>query len=340
MASRTIGLLVGAALLAQGFMSLRADTLAAEMLPGEGKTVQPISTGRADQNFQNFVVQIGLEQLGYTVKLPLEAQYPAMHLALGQGDADYASVHWDPLHESYFNKAGGDDTLVRLGSLVEGAIQGYLVDKKTADANGLTNLDQFKNPESAKLFDTDGDGKANLTGCNPGWGCERVIEHQLDAFGLRDQVNHNQGEYFALMADTITRYKEGQPILFYTWTPLWVTAVLKPGQDVTWLDVPFSSLPDVGRNADTGLPDGHNTGFNVNTIRVLANKKFIEENPAAKRFFELAKLPIGDVNAAILKVYEGEKSLDDTRRHAEEWIANHQVEFDDWIQQAKKAAAQ
>ncbi|OLT68771.1 hypothetical protein BI334_30540 [Moorena producens 3L] len=32
--------------------------------------------------------------------------------------------------------------------------------------------EQLKNPKIAKLFDSDGDGKANLTGCNPGWGME------------------------------------------------------------------------------------------------------------------------------------------------------------------------
>ncbi len=39
------------------------------------------------------------------------------------------------------------------------------------------------------FFDTNGNGKANLTGCNAGWGCEKVIEYQLDAYGLRDTVN-------------------------------------------------------------------------------------------------------------------------------------------------------
>jgi ABC-type proline/glycine betaine transport system substrate-binding protein len=45
------------------------------------------------------------------------------------------------------------------------------------------------------------------------------------------------------MADTITRYKAGKPILYYTWTPYWVSNVLKPGKDVVWLQVPFSACP-------------------------------------------------------------------------------------------------
>ena len=58
------------------------------------------------------------------------------------------------------------------GYLVNGAAQGYLIDKKTADQYKITNIAQLKDPKIAKLFDTNGDGKADLTGCNPGWGCE------------------------------------------------------------------------------------------------------------------------------------------------------------------------
>ncbi len=57
-----------------------------------------------------------------------------------------------------------------------------------------------------------------------------------------------------MMADTITRYKEGKPILYYTWTPYWISDVLKPGRDVVWL-APFSSMPN-GEKTDTTLPNG------------------------------------------------------------------------------------
>ncbi len=67
-----------------------------------------------------------------------------------------------------------------------------------------------------------------------------MINHQIDAYGLSKTVTHNQGNYAAMMADTIARYKEGKPVLHYTWTPYWVSDVLKPGKDVVWLQVPFS----------------------------------------------------------------------------------------------------
>lgn len=303
-------------------------------LPGDGITVQPMTTGRADHYFQHFVVQIGLENLGYTFNEHLEAQFPAIHLSIAQGDADYTAVHWNPLHAPFYDNSGGEAVMTRVGTMIDDAAQGYLIDKATADAYGITNLSQISDPKIAKLFDSDGDGKANLTGCNPGWGCERVIEHQLDAFGLRDKVNHNQGSYFALMADTMTRYNAGTPILYYTWLPLWVSSNLKPGIDVVWLDVPFSSLPDGNDDVDTSTPDGRNPGFQVNSIGILANNEFLSANPAANRFFELVEIPIDDVNAAILRQHDGEDSVAQIRSHAEEWVAANQNVFDGWIKEA------
>lgn len=331
-AKKTLGV---AAVLAMTTGALATPALAG---PGDGISVQPIATGRADQYFQNFIVQIGLEQLGYDVQEHLEAQYPAMHLAIGQGDADYAATHWDPLHLKFFERAGGDDTMTRLGQMISGAAQGYLIDKATADKHGITNLGQLKDPEIAALFDSDSDGKANLSGCNPGWGCEAVIEHQLDAFDLRDTVAHDQGEYFALIADTSARFDAGEPILYYTWTPLWVSSVMVPGTDTMWLDVPFSALPGDRTDVNTSTSDGHNRGFEINTIRILANNEFLAENPAAGKFFELLSIPIGDVNAAVLKQRNGEDKIAQIRGHAEEWVAAHQEEFDAWVEEAAAVA--
>jgi glycine betaine/proline transport system substrate-binding protein len=310
-----------------------------EDLPGEGVEVQPVDQGLIEEQFQYEVLIAGLEELGYDVKpiLHMSGEVVTSHLAVGRGDADFYAVHWDPLHTEFYQKAGGGDTMLRVGELTPGALQGYLIDKKTAEKHDITNLGQLKDPDIAKLFDADGDGKADLCGCNPGWGCERVIEHQLDAYKLRETVEHNQGTYFALIADTIARYKAGESILYYTWTPLWVSGTLVPGEDTQWLSVPFTSLPDEREEVDTTMPDGRNTGFAVNTIRVIANTEFLNENPAAKKLFELAVIPINDVSAENSLIRAGEKTEADIKRHAREWIKANQEKYDGWIAEAKKA---
>jgi glycine betaine/proline transport system substrate-binding protein len=306
-----------------------------ESLPGRGKSIQPIRpAGIAANLFPVEVADIGLKKLGYDIKPVLEADYPPLHIAIAQGDADFMATEWIPVHDTFFERAGGNQTMERIGVIVPNATQGYFIDKKTADKFNINNLGQFKDPKIAKLFDSDGDGKANLTGCNAGWGCERVIEHQLDEFKLRNTVTHVQGSYFALIADMLTRYKNGESIFYYTWSPQWVDAVLKPGKDVVQLNVPYSADPSGG---DTKLPDGSNPGFQSNRIVFLANRKFIEGNPSVKRLFEQIQIPIGDWNAAILRQHNGEESDAAIHTQAQEWVSAHQKEFDAWIAEAIKA---
>ncbi|WP_395024309.1 glycine betaine/L-proline ABC transporter substrate-binding protein ProX [Comamonas odontotermitis] len=311
----------------------------AQELPGKGVQVQPLQSSIAEETFQTLLVGKALQKLGYNVLPIREVEYATAHVAIANGDATFMADHWDPLHAEFYKNAGGAAKLYREGEYSTSAVQGYLIDKKTADAHNITNIEQLKDPKIAALFDTNGDGKADLTGCTPGWGCEGAIEHQLSAYKLRDTVTHVQGAYAALMADTITRYKSGKPILYYTWTPYWVSAELRPGRDVVWLQVPFTALPGDQAQTKTALPNGKNYGFPLNTQKIVANKRFTDANPAAAKLFSLMKLPVADINAQNLAMKDGQNKPADIERHADGWIKAHQQLFDGWIEQAKAAAA-
>jgi glycine betaine/proline transport system substrate-binding protein len=325
-----------AALLAA--VALAAGPVLATDQPGEGVEVQPLKSSIAEETFQTLLVMKALEELGYDVKDIKEIEYAAGHVAVANGDATFMADHWNPLHVDFYEEAGGDEKLYREGTYSDGALQGYLIDKATADKYGITNIEQFKDPEIAKLFDSNGDGKADLAGCTPGWGCEKVIEHHLDAYGLRDTVTHNQGSYSAVMADTIARYKQGEPIFYYTWTPYWISGVLVPGKDVTWLQVPFSSLPGERKDIDTTLPDGSNYGFQANTQHIIANREFAEANPAAAKLFAIMQVSNNDISRENLAMRDGEDSAKDIEKHADAWIAAHREQFDAWLDEARAAA--
>lgn len=325
---RTLAGFAGAALLCVG---LATPAMAAK-LPGEGVRVQPVKSSLPEEMFQTLLVMRALDKLGYDVQPVKELEYATSHVALASGDATFLASHWNPLHEDFYQNAGGDAKLFRHGVYSGNAAQGYLIDRKTAEKYHITNLGQMKDPKIAKLFDTDGDGKADLTGCNPGWGCERAIEKHLDQFKLRGSITHKQGSYPALIADTIARYKQGKPIFYYTWTPYWVSAVLRPGKDVVWLQVPSS------KDSKTRLPNGKDYGFQINKQQIVANKAFTDANPAAAKLFSIMHLPVADINAQNLRMSHGENKPADIERHTDAWIKAHQKTFDGWIAAAKKAA--
>ncbi|KIC14929.1 glycine betaine/L-proline ABC transporter substrate-binding protein ProX [Leisingera sp. ANG-Vp] len=303
--------------------------------PGEGVTVRPVIQPTVEEFFQARIVFQALRDLGYDVAEPEEVLAQTMHLALGTGDADFTTASWNKLHDNFFQESGGDDVLEKVGFLIDGALQGYLVNKAAYEA-GVQNLGDLKDPAKAAMFDADGDGKADLAGCVPGWGCERVIEHQLTEFGLRDTVSHNQGEYNAIIADTVARNAGGENVLYYTWTPYWVSGELVPGEDVEFLAVPYSSLPD-GATAETTF-NGKDLGFAVDSIRIVATDEFLDANPAAAKLFEVAQISINDISIQNKKVADGEDSSDDIDRHVAEWIDANRAAYDGWLDAARAAA--
>lgn len=307
----------------------------AQDMPGKGVSVQAIQSPIAEETFQTMLVNQALSDLGYDVQSIQEVDYSAGYTSIANGDATYMAVNWYPLHNNMYKNAGGDDKFYRKGSYINGAAQGYLIDKKTAEKYDIDNIEDFKDPEIAKIFDTDGDGKADLTGCQAGWGCEGVIEHQLDAFKLRDSITHKQGQYAAIISDTITRYENGDPIFYYTWTPYWVSGILVPGKDVVWLEVPYSSNPN---GADTKLPNGKNYGFEINAERIVANKAFAEANPAAAKLFEVMEVSVNDVSAQNMKIRDGEDSQEQIMAHTKSWIKSHRDTYDSWLKAARGAA--
>lgn len=328
-------------------LSLAAPAFAAHHLPGEGVEVQPARATWNTGYFQEAIVRAGLKELGFEVEEPKELQNPLFYQSVFLGDVDYWANGWFPNHTSQMPK-GWEDRVEVVGYVAKaGGLQGYLVSKEHVEKFDIKSLDDFKRPEVKKAFDSNGDGKADLTACPPGWGCEKVITHHFDVYDLDDHINPIKAGYSASMADTIARYKSGDPIFFYTWAPNWTIAKLVPGKDVMWINVPKiipreAQKPGVDRMTVSGIEgavtDPLKAGFVVSDIQVVANKEFLDENPAARRFFELFNMSLKDINEQNNKMQNGEKSQEDIERHAQEWISANQDKWDKWLDEARKAA--
>jgi len=320
---------------------------AANMKPGEGVTVKPARATWNTGFFQEALVRRGLEELGYNVQKPKDLQNPIFYKSVTLGDVDYWTNGWFPNHNSQTPK-DFDQKAEKIGYVVKaGGLQGYLVSKKAVEEFNIKSLDDFKRPEVMKAFDKNGDGKADLTACPPGWGCENVIAWHMKVYDLNDYINPVKASYEAGMASALGDYKSGLPIFFYTWTPNWTTYKLKPGEDVMWINVPKiipkdSQKPAENRMTVSGIKgevtDPIKLGFVVSDIRIVANKKFAEANPAAKKFFEEFTLPLADINAQNARMNAGEKSQKAIEKHVDEWISKNQAKWNGWLDNARQAS--
>lgn len=298
--------------------------------------------------FQAEIYRELLQRLGYSVNSPRTLDNDRFYELAAAGDVDLWASGWFPLHNRYLNQDGIKGAVEPVGFEVPGgALQGYLIDRATAERLNIRNLGDFAKPEIAAAFDRNGDGKADLVGCNQGWACAEVINYHLQEYGLTGNIEHVQGDYAPMMEDTVTRLRRGESVLFYTWTPNWTVSKLTPGEDVVWLEVPYSSLPTDQKALEsetviTGVEgcvaDPCTLGFPRNDIRAVANIEFLAQNPAVRSLLEQVSIPLEDIAAQNARLLAGEGDEADIRRHAQEWLAANSEIVNQWIATAQATA--
>ncbi len=318
-----------------------------EKYPGKGVTVNPARATWNTGYFQEAVVRRGLKELGYDAKRPKELSNPIFYQSVALGDVDYWTNGWFPNHniqmpKNFYKTADVYGYVVKAGGL-----QGYLVSKKHVEQYNIKSLDDFKRPEVKKAFDKNGDGKADLIACPPGWGCEKVVTHHMKEYGLEKHINPIKASYSASIAEGLAQFNAGEPVFFYTWAPNWTIFKLKPGKDVIWINVPRIAPNEAqatavermtAKDIEGAVSNPIKLGYVISDIRIVANKKFTSENPAAKKLFEILAIPLGDINEQNTKMQNGEKSQKDIERHVDQWIAKNKSLWDGWLNQARTAA--
>ena len=276
--------------------------------------------------FQAEVYKQALEKMGYKVTEPKAMKPSVFYVAAAAGDLDLWVNGWFSTHDTYIKEAKGKVKAV--GNVMsKGGLQGYLIDKKSADKYGIKTVMDIK--KHAKQFDSNGDGKADMVACPPGWGCEKQITKHFAELGLGDFINPVQADYSASMADAIAKFKNGKSVLFYTWTPNWTVGALELGKDIVWIEVPYSETKAV--KVPNATKSKINMGFGADDIRPAANVDFLKANPKIEKMLKKASIPLADVAAQNMKMNAGEKSEKAIKKHANAWIKNNQSTFDSWI---------
>ena len=276
--------------------------------------------------FQAEVYKQALEKMGYKVAEPKAMKPSVFYLAAAAGDLDLWVNGWFGTHDTYIKEAKGKVKAV--GNVMsKGGLQGYLIDKKSADKYGIKTVMDIK--KHAKQFDSNGDGKADMVACPPGWGCEKQITKHFAELGLGDFINPVQADYSASMADAIAKFKNGKSVLFYTWTPNWTVGALELGKDIVWIEVPYSKTKSV--KVPNATKSKINMGFGADDIRPAANVDFLKANPKIEKMLKKASIPLADVAAQNMRMNAGEKSERAIKKHANAWIKANQSTFDSWV---------
>ena len=349
------------------------ETMAEATMPGEGVSVTMARADWATGYFQAQVYKQLLEELGYDVSEPSENEFgPSLaYLAMAEGDIDFWANSWYPGHNAWWEPELPDGSLVgdhleKVGAVFRGGgLQGMLVTASVADEHGIAWLDQINDdPDIRALFDADGDGDADIYGCQESWTCDNIITNQF-LFNGFDNLEQTIAGYDAMFAEAVAKVDAGEPMVIYTWTPSAYITQLRPGDNVYWigmsevLDDSNPSGVEGGEQHDqrywSGTTDpvrldipaeqcpaaaeaGHcPIGWVPADIQVTANSDWLAANPAAAELLRQAKLSVVDVSIANVEQDQGDYTEAQIAAAAGEWISDNRGDVDAWITAALAA---
>ncbi|NLA88986.1 MAG: glycine/betaine ABC transporter substrate-binding protein [Alcaligenaceae bacterium] len=259
---------------------------------------------------------------GYGCKtnvIPTET-VPAL-TALERGDLDVKSEIWLNSLGTLWDETLARDKVIKSGDLYVG-YEAWFIPKYTQErfpelkkASDLPKYkDAFKDPEDPN--------KGAFYGCPAGWNCEVVSLNLFKALDLNESFNHHSVGSAAQKATVMSEYRRKNNIVFYHWHPTPLVGLL----DLVQLELPEYDEAKHKCLTDANCDNPQASAYPTNPVFVALNKKFSEDAPQLKAFFDNNEIPIDVIGATLGEMEEsGGEPMD-----AALWFLNEYPEL--WTQ--------
>ncbi len=179
---------------------------------------------------------IAREGYGHEIDAPTTST-PIMMESMPAGDMHVATEFWcmnipDWCDEELFPD---DSSVVHAGTIFEEAVQGWFVPRYVIEGDDEAGIEPVAPdlasvedlPDYIDLFeDPESPGSGRLLGGIDGWEVTEINRYKLEAYGLADTYNFvSAGSAAAYDAAIVAEIDDGEPVLFYYWTPAWIPGV-------------------------------------------------------------------------------------------------------------------
>ncbi|HAG06865.1 MAG: Glycine betaine ABC transporter substrate-binding protein [Clostridia bacterium 62_21] len=227
------------------------------------------------------------EELGYKVNVQ-NADAGVTYSGLASGDIDIFLDSWLPhMHADYMKKYGKN--IEDIGTVYTEGVLGWVA-PTYVEPDSIAELNDYKDK-----FDSNGNGKGEIIGIEPGAGMMRTSKKIIDAYGLDFELV--ESSEWAMMAEVDKAVKENRWIVFLGWSPHWMFAKY----DLKYLED----------------PKGFWAG---DEVHVLVTKGLEKRAPEVVSFLKKFKVSIDDMNKMI---YDIEVEKKDPVAVARAWIDAH-----------------
>ena len=164
------------------------------------------------------------DNLGLEVELQ-NGTNPIVFEAMDSGAMHVHPEVWLPNQQNLHDTFVKENATVVMNPNGVQAFQGMCVDQATADANGITSIDDLTNPDIAALFDNDGDGMGELWIGAPGWASTNVEKIRAKSYGYDQTFTLTEIDETVAYGDLGNAITAGKPWVGFCYTPHYVFAL-------------------------------------------------------------------------------------------------------------------
>ncbi len=250
--------------------------------------------------------------------------------AIDRGDVQVHPEIWLPNLRPIVDKFSREKGTLTLSGLAVPASQNICVTSATARMVGIDEVSDLTDPEVAKSFDTDGDGKGEMWIGAPTWSSTSIEKVRAKSYGYEKTMTLLEAPEEVAMAAVDVAVSLEQPIVFYCYSPhhifdLHGVQILSepPFNPKAWSIVAPSEDADWLEKSSAG------SGWDVSFFQVGYATALEQTQPEIAKFLSRFVMTPDDAAAMSYAVEVDRKPPGDV---AADWIARNEQRINRWLQ--------
>ncbi len=276
------------------------------------------------------VLKVAMEEnLGLEVELQ-NGTNPVVFEAMDTGAMHVHPEVWLPNQTNLNDKFVKSKGTVRMNPNGVAGDQAMCVTKGTQERTGISELSDLTDPDMAKKFDTDGDGRGEIWIGASGWASTNVEKIRAKSYGYNLTMTLKEMDESLALAEVDNAVAQDKDIVFFCYTPhhmfaLHELVILKePAYDESkWNVIQPTDDPEWLQKSEAGV------AWNTANLHIHYATVLESDQPEAAAMLAKVKLDT-DVVSAMTYALVVEKQ--DPAEFAAKWVADNADTVDSWLQ--------
>ena len=276
------------------------------------------------------ILKVVLEDnLGLEVELQ-NGTNPVIFEAMDSGSMHVHPEVWLPnqtnLHDTFVKTKG----TVKMNPNGVASFQGMCVTKATAERTGITMLGDLADPDMAKHFDTNGDGRGEIWIGASGWASTNVEKIRAKSYGYDETMELMEMDETLAMANVDTAVAKDANHVFFCYTPNHMFAMHdlvileEPAYDASkWMVIQPTDDPQWLEKSEAPV------AWDLAYLHVHYAASLEQTHPEAAALLNSVKLDT-DLVSGMTYALVVEKA--DPDEYAKQWVQDNAALVDSWMQ--------